>query len=155
MSDTQVTLRDVSGPFADFTTKLSGENGQQWLDAFKRFLRKENPWGALQVASREVRKTLTIGTVGSAEKCRKALTRASSASNTMSAVSGSMRSTVRPTTSGTSRTGSSSSSVRRSPIMIRLLSPRVEKSMRGVFCYIMRMYANRKSPKARWAAGAV
>lgn len=76
MNDTQVTLRDVSGPFADFTTKLSGESGQQWLEAFKRFLRKENPWSTHQVASREVWKKLAIGAVGSVERYREQLEKA-------------------------------------------------------------------------------
>ncbi|MDE2001375.1 MAG: hypothetical protein KGI60_02275 [Patescibacteria group bacterium] len=44
MNDTQLTLREVLGPLTDFFTKLLSKDGPQWLVAFKRFLRKENPW---------------------------------------------------------------------------------------------------------------
>lgn len=37
-------LSEVAGPFKDFAEKLGGEAGPQWLAAFKRFLRKEEPW---------------------------------------------------------------------------------------------------------------
>jgi len=42
--NTQMALRDVSGPLEDFSKKLLSEEGGQWLSAFKKFLRKENPW---------------------------------------------------------------------------------------------------------------
>lgn len=45
--NTQMALRDVSGPLEDFLKKLLGEEGGQWLSAFKKFLRKENPWEKL------------------------------------------------------------------------------------------------------------
>ncbi|MDP3725195.1 MAG: hypothetical protein Q8R20_01855 [Nanoarchaeota archaeon] len=37
-------LEATSGPFKDFFEKLGGEEGEEWFSAFKRFLRKENPW---------------------------------------------------------------------------------------------------------------
>jgi hypothetical protein len=47
MSDIMLgeALREVCGPFKDFVAKLEGSDGTTiWLPAFKRFLRKENPW---------------------------------------------------------------------------------------------------------------
>ena len=35
---------ELAGPFNDFINKLSGSDATMWLHAFKRFLRKENPW---------------------------------------------------------------------------------------------------------------
>jgi hypothetical protein len=37
-------LTEMAGPLKDFAEKLGGEEGSQWLAAFKRFLRKEEPW---------------------------------------------------------------------------------------------------------------
>ena len=37
-------LAEVAGPLKDFAEKLGGEGGAEWLLAFKRFLRKEEPW---------------------------------------------------------------------------------------------------------------
>ena len=37
-------LVEVAGPLKDFAEKLGGEEGGDWFAAFKRFLRKENPW---------------------------------------------------------------------------------------------------------------
>ena len=39
-----VALCDVSGPLNDFNQKLTGPDGEKWLRAFKKFLRKEDPW---------------------------------------------------------------------------------------------------------------
>jgi hypothetical protein len=44
MSDTRLALSDVQGPLKDLIDKLTGENGDTWLKAFKLFLRKQNPW---------------------------------------------------------------------------------------------------------------
>lgn len=41
-----IALADFAGPFKDFAEKLGGPNGEEWWMAFKRFLRKENPWEA-------------------------------------------------------------------------------------------------------------
>lgn len=40
-------LAQVVGPLKDFFDKLAGKDGLQWLEAFKRFLRRENPWSKL------------------------------------------------------------------------------------------------------------
>ena len=37
-------VRELPGLLQDFLKKVFGEKGKEWLDAFKRFLRKENPW---------------------------------------------------------------------------------------------------------------
>ncbi len=42
-------LAEVAGPFKDFAEKLGGDQGEQWLEAFKRFLRKEEPWPSFPV----------------------------------------------------------------------------------------------------------
>ena len=39
-----VALRETRGPLKDLTDKLCGADGKAWLEALKRFLRKENPW---------------------------------------------------------------------------------------------------------------
>lgn len=36
--------QDYAAPIQDFRQKLKGSDGKEWLEAFKRFLRKENPW---------------------------------------------------------------------------------------------------------------
>jgi hypothetical protein len=40
----KIALDEVSGLINDLLAKLSGPKGRMWLSAFKRFLRKENPW---------------------------------------------------------------------------------------------------------------
>ncbi len=40
----QLTARDIHGPYAQLLTNLVGNNGEEWLLALNRFLRKENPW---------------------------------------------------------------------------------------------------------------
>lgn len=40
----QLTVRDIHGPYMQLLVNLQGEDSQVWLDALKRFLRKENPW---------------------------------------------------------------------------------------------------------------
>ena len=40
----QISARDLHGPWVDFMDKLQGERGVDWFNAFKKFLRKENPW---------------------------------------------------------------------------------------------------------------
>jgi len=39
-----VALRDARGPLKDLLEKLSGEDGVNWLRAFNKFLRREDPW---------------------------------------------------------------------------------------------------------------
>ena len=43
-TNTQVTLSEARGPLDQLNENLSGKNGREWLNAFKRFLRKEHPW---------------------------------------------------------------------------------------------------------------
>lgn len=40
-----IALCEVRGLLNDLMEKLCGEDGKMWLDAFKKFLRKENSWG--------------------------------------------------------------------------------------------------------------
>lgn len=51
-------LAEVTGPLKDFADKLGGEDGVEWLEAFKRFLRKEETWQKPQFS---VWKTLKLG----------------------------------------------------------------------------------------------
>lgn len=37
-------LAEMAGSLKDFAEKLGGDEGVQWMAAFKRFLRKEEPW---------------------------------------------------------------------------------------------------------------
>lgn len=50
-------LAEAVGPLKDFLEKLSGLEGSKWFEAFKLFLRKEEPWPVFPVW-----KTITIGT---------------------------------------------------------------------------------------------
>lgn len=52
-------LAEVAGAITDFFEKLAGPDGTIWLAAFKRFLRKENPWGTVVFP---VWKTIKLGT---------------------------------------------------------------------------------------------
>lgn len=65
---TKLALCDVRGPLADLTEKLSGEEGPQWLNALKSFLRKQNPW---DVRTFSTFTTITLGS--SAKAYRKVL----------------------------------------------------------------------------------
>ena len=40
-------LAEVAGAITDFFEKLAGSDGTLWLAAFKRFLRRENPWASV------------------------------------------------------------------------------------------------------------
>lgn len=40
----RLLLCDVRGPVEDLLEKLSGEEGEEWLGALKKMLRKQNPW---------------------------------------------------------------------------------------------------------------
>ena len=50
-------LADIAGPLKDFAEKFAGSEGAIWFSAFKRFLRKENPWPLKLIRQM----TLTIG----------------------------------------------------------------------------------------------
>ena len=41
-------LRDITGLLSDLFAKLSGEDGTEWLEALKKFLRKEETWVLLE-----------------------------------------------------------------------------------------------------------
>ena len=65
------TLREIGGPFSDFHQKLAGPHGEEWWEAFKQFLRKEDPW---PVVWRQTRKTIALGTgLKTADEFRRAL----------------------------------------------------------------------------------
>ena len=61
-------LAQVAGPFQDFAQKLGGPDGPSWLEAFKRFLRKEEPWTKFPTW-----RTITLGTHKSASALLTAL----------------------------------------------------------------------------------
>lgn len=42
-------LAEVAGPLKDLAEKLGGKEGEWWLAALKRFLRKEEPWPELSI----------------------------------------------------------------------------------------------------------
>ena len=42
-------LHKISGPLLEFLKKLEGEKCEEWIVAFKRFLRKETPWPDFRV----------------------------------------------------------------------------------------------------------
>ncbi|OGL74276.1 hypothetical protein A3C96_00415 [Candidatus Uhrbacteria bacterium RIFCSPHIGHO2_02_FULL_60_10] len=65
----KITLCDARGPLNDVTDKLSGEDGDLWLAAFKRFLRRENPWTSVG----KLVATVVLGTYPTAAKLREAL----------------------------------------------------------------------------------
>lgn len=68
-----ISLADVAGPVADPSTKLAGKDASAWRAAFKRFLRKVNPWAGIHavpvVVSPAPRpsKTVTLGLLKTAE----------------------------------------------------------------------------------------
>ena len=58
-------LAEVAGPLKDFAGKLCGVEGEVWLTAFKKFLRKENPWEIPVESASPLRPSLLelVGTV--------------------------------------------------------------------------------------------
>ena len=64
-------LRTVCGPLGDLNQKLAGTNGEEWLTALKKFLRKENPWG-----DQIIPVSIKLGVHKTADAYRKALTEA-------------------------------------------------------------------------------
>lgn len=56
-----ITLRDFAGPFSQFITNLLGDDGETWWTAFKRFLRKENPWVTVRVVKNLLNKMIADG----------------------------------------------------------------------------------------------
>ena len=39
-----ISVGEMKGLRADFEDKVAGEKGREWLEAFKLFLKKQNPW---------------------------------------------------------------------------------------------------------------
>lgn len=52
-NSSEITLAEATGLIRDLLDKLIGKRAQFWLSAFKRFLRKENPWPPMQKLSGE------------------------------------------------------------------------------------------------------
>lgn len=52
------TLSDLLGLRADLEEKLASENGDQWMEALKKMLRKENPWPVEEVTVQPVFKLI-------------------------------------------------------------------------------------------------
>ena len=67
-NDTRLTLSEVKGPFTDFVEKLEGEEGWLWLQEFKKFLRRENPWEKTDILV-----TIEIGTHKTVKSLRRAV----------------------------------------------------------------------------------
>lgn len=44
----KVLVRELPGLMRDFMKKIHGDGGQEWIEAFKLFLKKQNPWPATQ-----------------------------------------------------------------------------------------------------------
>lgn len=61
-----ISLQEAIGPIKTLIERLTGENGKQWLVAFKRFLRKEDPW-ANSLMFKEVKNLKTDVEVSSEE----------------------------------------------------------------------------------------
>lgn len=59
-----ITLRDFAGPFSQFITNLLGDDGETWWTAFKRFLRKENPWETVKTAKNVFTDMIAAGNYG-------------------------------------------------------------------------------------------
>lgn len=49
-----ITVGEVKGLRADFEEKLSSDSGREWLEAFKIFLKKQNPWVVVKEGSEVV-----------------------------------------------------------------------------------------------------
>ncbi len=69
----QLTARDIHGPFMQILTNLQSEDGQTWLSALKRFLRKEEAW--TRCAFRTW-KRIQLGTFKTTEALERALEKA-------------------------------------------------------------------------------
>lgn len=53
----EISAKELHGPWSDFMDKLQGNESALWFAAFKRFLRKENPWDG---ATKKGRTTITV-----------------------------------------------------------------------------------------------
>ena len=66
MNDTRLALSDAQGLLVDLLAKLCGKEGWLWLEALKKFLRKENPW-------EKILRTIEIGTYSDVRALRQAI----------------------------------------------------------------------------------
>jgi hypothetical protein len=57
----EISAKELHGPWFDFMDKLQGNESALWFAAFKRFLRKENPWDG---ATKKERITFTVTGLG-------------------------------------------------------------------------------------------
>lgn len=57
----EISAKELHGPWSDFMDKLQGNESALWFSAFKRFLRKENPWDG---ATKKDRITFTVTGLG-------------------------------------------------------------------------------------------
>lgn len=57
----EISAKELHGPWSDFMDKLQGNESALWFAAFKRFLRKENPWDG---ATKLDRITFTVTGLG-------------------------------------------------------------------------------------------
>ncbi len=55
-----ISVHDAQGVVTDLLEKLGGSNGQEWLSASKKFLRKEDPWPESNVFTLTVNYDLSI-----------------------------------------------------------------------------------------------
>lgn len=60
MKHALLTAREIHGPYTQLLTNLQGENGNMWLEALKRFNRKENPWSSVISIDRQPRDPRSI-----------------------------------------------------------------------------------------------
>lgn len=56
----RLTLSAVRGPRATLEDRLAGSDGEMWLDALKKFLRKQDPWAIVEPAKKQERKPRPI-----------------------------------------------------------------------------------------------
>lgn len=49
----KVLVRELPGLMRDFMKKVLGENGQEWVAAFKLFLKKQNPWSEVKAVTKK------------------------------------------------------------------------------------------------------
>lgn len=61
-------LAEIAGPLEDFAQKLGSSDGERWLWAFKRFLRKEESWSA-----NPIWRTVVLGTHKNVKGFQKAI----------------------------------------------------------------------------------
>lgn len=56
----ETLVRELPGLMRDFMKKVLGDNGEEWIEAFKRFLKKQNPWPEATSPSKPARNRLKV-----------------------------------------------------------------------------------------------